>query len=170
MIYAGTGHRPNKLGGYSAELDLALTKFARRQLIQTKPTGVISGMALGWDQALAVAAVQTGIGFVAAIPFHGQEKRWPAASQRAYERLLSAASMVYAVCSPEQVGDAGVSWAMQERNCWMVDNSQGVIALWNGERSGGTYNCVQYAKAGKRQIVNVWPAWEEWWEYGGYLV
>jgi uncharacterized phage-like protein YoqJ len=42
---------------------------------------------------------------------------------------------------------------MQKRNEYMVDNSDIVIAVWDGSK-GGTYNCVKYAeKLGKKIIV-----------------
>ncbi len=172
MIVAGTGHRPDKLGGYNPTVQRALEHFALAVLTQKRPLGVISGMALGWDQALAIAAVRLGIGFVAAIPFEGQEKRWPASSQAAYNTLLKAASMVHVVTDRAAVSahPGGIAGVMQARNEWMVDQSQGVLALWNGDRSGGTFNCVQYAKAGRREVINVWPLWDEWFNGGLYLV
>jgi len=42
---------------------------------------------------------------------------------------------------------------MQKRNEYMVDNSNIVIAVWDGTK-GGTYNCVKYAeKLGKEVII-----------------
>lgn len=170
MIVAGTGHRPDKLGGYNRELFNALCGYAAVVLTERRPSGVISGMALGWDQALAVASVRLCIPFVAAVPFEGFDSRWPTVSRNDYEKLLLCASTVHVVCTRQQVEDAGVPWALQERNCWMVDNSQGLLALWNGDRKGGTFNCVEYARQGRRKIDNVWGGWTEWWESGAYLV
>jgi hypothetical protein len=67
LIVAGTGHRPDKLGGYSDDAFNLLVKIAKHWLEMNKPTRVISGMALGWDQALATAAVEVDIPFVAAV-------------------------------------------------------------------------------------------------------
>jgi uncharacterized phage-like protein YoqJ len=170
MTTAVTGHRPDKLGGYSRELDNALSAFAMGVLTQRRPSSVLSGMALGWDQSVAIAAVRLGIPFGAIIPFEGQENRWPKAAQETYRRLVNAASFVHVVCERWQVEDGGASWALQERNRWMIDNTLDVIALWNGDRSGGTYNCIQYAKEGRREIANVWLQWEDWWESGAYLI
>lgn len=55
MILAVTGHRPNKLGGYSKQAYRKLVKIAEVNLKKLNPDKVISGMALGWDQALAQA-------------------------------------------------------------------------------------------------------------------
>ena len=63
MIVAGTGHRPNKLGGYNNESFLKLVNIAEDALKQMEVTEVISGMALGWDMALAQAAINLNIPF-----------------------------------------------------------------------------------------------------------
>ena len=40
---------------------------------------------------------------------------------------------------------------MQLRNQYMVDNSDLVLAIWNGKESGGTWNTIKYArKQGKK--------------------
>lgn len=162
-VIAVTGHRPKSLGMWNRGIHDALGAFAMVTLAEKRPSGVITGMALGWDQAVAVACVRLGIPFVAAVPFEGQESRWNDQQQGDYEKLLLCASQVHIVCQRYQVEDGGIPWAMQERNCWMVDNSTRLLALWNGEK-GGTANCVRYAKEGKREIVNVWPEWAEWME------
>jgi uncharacterized phage-like protein YoqJ len=170
MIYAGTGHRPDKLGGHTKEVFNALVGHAQKGLDLLRPDGMISGMALGWDQAVAVACVRLGIPFVAAVPFEGFDSRWPRVSRDDYQKLLLCADQVHVVCNRQQVEDAGVPWALQERNCWMVDNSQAMFALWNGDRHGGTWNCIQYARQGNRQIINSWGGWVHWWESGEYLI
>ena len=150
MIVAGTGHRPNKLGGYGVKATARVIETARRSLEHLKPERVISGMALGWDQALAHAAIDLGIPFVAAVPFTGQELAWPAASQTAYRELLAQAAEVVIVS-----GGGYSAAAMQTRNIWMVDHCDHILALWNGT-PGGTGNCIQYARRVKRPIANAW--------------
>ena len=54
-VFAATGHRPNKLGGYAPKIAADLVKLATIFLNLRKPNKVISGMALGWDQAWAEA-------------------------------------------------------------------------------------------------------------------
>ncbi len=151
-IMAGTGHRPDKLGNYSEATNHRLISLARWSLEKYQPTSVISGMALGWDQALAEAAVFMKIPFEAAVPFVGQESRWPAESVKRYQRLLYQARNVTVVCE-----GGYAAWRMQRRNEWMVDHCDAVLALWNGS-DGGTANCVRYAE-GKKPVVNVWGEW-----------
>lgn len=144
---AGTGHRPDKLGGYSQHAHWRLTSFAMEEIAilhYTYPIdSIISGMALGWDQALAEAAVELGIPLIAALPFADQCVKWPEESRKQWERLVSRAAQVHEVCP------AGYApWKMQRRNEWMVDQLEQVddvlLALWDGT-PGGTGNCVDYA-------------------------
>jgi uncharacterized phage-like protein YoqJ len=155
-FYAATGHRPDKLGGYSKATEDRLRKLARRYLeVDTPDQGVISGMALGWDMAWAEAAVELGIEFTAAVPFAGQESTWPTAARDRYNKLLGKAADVMVVCTGRYE-----PWKMDLRNHWMVDHSSKLIALWNGTK-GGTFNCVLYAQAAQREIVNLWPYWSK---------
>lgn len=153
MIVAGTGHRPEKVGGYTHDATARLILFARTWLQEHRPDKVISGMALGWDQALAQAAVDMGIPFVAAVPFKGFECRWPMSSQEKFWKLLDRAIEVKIVHSyPGTV-------AMQLRNQWMVNRCDLLLALWDGSW-GGTFNCIQYANKHGRQIENLWLKWQ----------
>lgn len=154
MIYAATGHRPNKLGGYGAFAHSRLVKVASAHLRISKPIMVIVGMAQGWDQAVARACIDLGIPFRAAIPFKGQEKEWPAQAQGHYQFILAHASSIHIVCD----GDYEV-WKMQKRNEWMVDHCNQVLAIWDGT-PGGTANCIRYARSLKRPIVNLYEEWE----------
>jgi len=45
---------------------------------------------------------------------------------------------------------------MQKRNDWMVDNSDAVIAIWNGA-PGGTANTVEYARKSGRSALAIDP-------------
>lgn len=178
FVVAGTGHRPDKLGGYSEQVDLKLRDLARRAMERHYPLShVISGMAIGWDMALAEAAKDLGIQLIAAIPFVGQEKRWPKATQERYQRILEEPYPMRDHALAWQPGnpalkeplrhtavmiicDGGYApWKMQRRNEWMVDNCHQVFALWNGS-DGGTANCVKYATKFNRPIENLWGVWQ----------
>lgn len=155
MTIAGTGHRPNKLGGYSQEAFDDLKIIARMYLESEKIISkVISGMAIGWDQALAQAAIDANIPLVAAIPFQGQESVWNDSSKEYYQYLLENSSEIVYVSSGEFSNEK-----MQIRNRWMVNNCDLLVAMWNGDTSGGTYNCIQYAKSQKRRIINLYSGY-----------
>lgn len=152
MILSGTGHRPDKLGGYDRRTAMRLRDLACRHLSERPqlPEFVISGMALGWDTALAYAALDLIVPLIAAVPFEGQERMWPEESQKHYRWLLKHADQVVHVSAPGYA-----NWKMQRRNEWMVDHSHEVLALWNGT-SGGTANCIRYAETTGKRITNLW--------------
>jgi len=149
-IICVTGHRPDKLGGYDRSVQVALERLAYTHLKEIAPTGVVTGMALGWDQAVAAACMDLGIPFLAAVPFHGQEGNWPSRSQELYRLYLSYASKIVYVCE-----GGYAAHKMQTRNEWMVDHTSAVLALHDGT-AGGTGNCVVYARSKGKPIKNLW--------------
>lgn len=140
MIVGLTGHRPDKLGGYKVPNPLydRIIAAGRQKLIELAPEKVISGVALGWDQWMAQVCVELGIPFLAAVPFEGQERKWPKDSQDRYRALLAKAAETVIVCP-----GGYAPWKMQKRNCWMVDHSDFMLACWDGS-PGGTRNCLDY--------------------------
>lgn len=153
MIVAFTGHRPDKLGGYKLPNPtyIRVCQKIDAALEELKPEKVISGMALGIDQWAAAIAHKKGIPFMAAIPFEGQECRWPPQSQITFRLLRKLSAEEVIVC------EGGYSPAkMQTRNIWMVDNCDKLIAVWDGS-AGGTGNCVEYAKSIGRDIFYINP-------------
>lgn len=149
MLIAAAGHRPNKLGGYAPAAYRRLVTLAEAYLRLTKPEGIITGMALGWDQAWADAGLNLGIPVHAAVPFAGQESRWPLESQANFKRILALCASVTVVCQ-----GAYSASKMQIRNQWMVDKADRVCALWDGT-SGGTANCVSYAESVGKPLDNI---------------
>lgn len=154
MIIAGTGHRPDKLGGYDAFTAKKTLDLAEKLLRFHQPSTVISGMAQGWDMALAQAAINLGIPFHAYLPFLGQELVWPQTTRLYYHALLRHAQHTV-ICS-----EGGFTKkAMQVRNERMVDACDLLLALWNGS-PGGTANCLTYAMLKQKPILHCWPMFE----------
>lgn len=156
MIISVTGHRPTKL---NQEYDMRgpCTEYLRNEferiMIHYKADRVISGMALGVDTIWALTAISLGIPVTAAIPFKGQESRWPQRSQKRFNRILSSDLVDIKVVS----SGAYTPWKMQSRNIWMCDNSDMLIACWNGDQNGGTFNCIKYAEKVGMEIHIVDP-------------
>lgn len=154
MIIAGTGHRPPKLGGYSLLALNHLANIAEDWLeSHAKDNGtpiIISGMALGWDQAIGYAARNLKFPLHAYIPFEGQELKWPKESQHYYEELLDYAQYKYIV-SP----GGYTAYKMQKRNEKMVQHSDLILAMYDGTQ-GGTANCIEYAQLKKKPIINLY--------------
>jgi uncharacterized phage-like protein YoqJ len=155
MIVAGTGHRPEKLGGYNIETQMRVLQLATNYLRGAKPDLVISGMAQGWDIALAQASKNLGIPYDAYVPFMGQETVWPQAARLYYHELLKHAREVFIV-SPGGFTNA----AMTKRNQAMVRNCDKLIALWDGS-PGGTGNCIAYATFMGKRYYNLWSQYKE---------
>ena len=113
-------------------------------------------MALGWDTVWAEALIELEVPFLAAIPFEGQESRWPQESQKKYHDLLKKADRV------EIISPGGyAAWKMHVRNEWMVDNCDRVVALWDGGDDGGTAACVRYATKRKVPVDNLWDMYRQ---------
>lgn len=163
MIICGTGHRPDKLFGYDKEAFYDLTDIAYDYLKDNRPEGVVAGGAIGWDQALAHAALHLAIPLVLAYPFEGFEAKWPKDSigrefHDEMEDILENADLAVERIFVSEPGYA--LWKMQARNKWMVDKTDSVLALWSGT-DGGTANCVRYAEKQGKPVVNLWDAFEK---------
>lgn len=160
MILAGTGHRPDKLGG---EYDMRgpvsdrLRAVTREVLIREAPDEVVSGMALGFDMILAEEAINLGLMVTAAIPFEGQENAWPLESQRRYRALLEHELVESIVCAPG--GHSNHKY--DHRNRFMVRRAMSkpggrLLAAWDGT-AGGTRSTVMYAREIDCPIIHLKP-------------
>ena len=160
MIIAGTGHRPGKIFDYSPEAFTKLINLASEWLEENKPDKVISGMAMGWDMALAQATIDKNIPLICAIPCKNQDKMWSHSIRFLYSTILLEAvtnpihDVVYVSTRDYD------NKCMQKRNEWMVDNSDTVLALWDGS-IGGTNNCLKYAEKKRRKIINLYESWKK---------
>lgn len=159
MKLAVTGHRPQHLGGFGIEIRQRLYVLATDELYRLQPATVYTGMALGWDMAVAAACIQLGIQFVACVPCDGQAAVWKQDDQRRYDKLLGHAAEIINV-SPGPYA----AWKMQTRNRYMVDRITDpddlLLALYDGS-PGGTANCVKYAELKAVKIENCWPRWQQ---------
>lgn len=164
---AGTGHRPNKLGGYDSYFLAThgqLVAFAQQELLRiaaddVRNVTVISGMALGWDLALAEAAARLRMNVSCYFPCVEHWATWPAQTQKWYTRLLqglmcNGATARYITKTPYRANPG----CMELRNQAMVADCNIVLALWDGT-PGGTSNCVKHAESVGRHVEHVWDAW-----------
>jgi len=150
-IVGVSGHRPSK-AGYD---QVKLVMFAQLVLIQQDPTRVLTGMAVGWDQAVAEACVQLRIPFVAVIPFAGQESRWPASVQKRYFELLELAHSAVVVSRGEYSPTK-----MKARNRYLADHSTKAVVLYDGFGDSGTAQFVRHAENIGLPYLNVWDDWQ----------
>jgi len=127
---------------------------------------VISGMAEGFDEALARAAIMADVPFIAAIPSSGYiEYYWGRTSMLKRDRMseaqeiLSKAREIVYVCPPSRYGN-GVrhtqnGGANLDRNEWMVEHAD-IVWVYNPTTTG-TAQCYAYCKrVGKKTyIINI---------------
>ena len=144
-----TGHRPDKLFGYDISdenydrIAKELVEYCKKHNIDT----IVSGMALGFDQVGAQAALDAGIKLVAAVPFEGQESTWRSKEDKErYNEILARADLVVYVSSSKPRNKSEAARMLNERNEWMIHNGDSVYALYNGDEKGGTANAVRYAE------------------------
>ena len=52
-------------------------------------------------------------------------------------------------------------WKFIARDKFMVNHADAVLALWSGQKHGGTHQCVQYAVKMNKPVHNVWDGWME---------
>ncbi len=158
MIYGVTGHRPLRLGlGYDKPDRDRLYRFFASIMDSfpaESPSAIISGFAQGWDATAATWAIVKKVPLIAAIPFKGQEKAWPAEAQLRYQKMLGYAKEVH------YITDGGYSKeAFLLRDNWVVDRADAMIALYDGQGKSGTAHTVGYATSAGKLIINCWDAW-----------
>lgn len=138
-----TGHRLHLLPGYTGEtsstLRALLLQLAMDELENWHPDLVVTGMATGWDMAVAAAAMMLNVPYRAYVPFLGQEKLWSVSDKSMYHQLLEEAEDVR-VFSPVQNNAA-----YHQRDQAMVDDSDRMLALYLGDPKTGTGQTLAYA-------------------------
>lgn len=157
-----TGHRPqgmpfrfNEKDERCLNLKEKLKEISEKLIKEDKVTHFISGMALGTDIFAAEIIIDLkqkypNIILEAAIPCESQETKWSEKQKRRYYKILN-------LCDKKTVLQKNYTHdCMQKRNRYMIDNSDIVIAVWNGTPSG-TGNTVEYAQKKEKQIIFIDP-------------
>jgi uncharacterized phage-like protein YoqJ len=143
MILGITGHRPPTLfGGYNIP-PKEENKIYQEMLFRIgniKPKKIISGMAQGVDTFAAEIAIELKVPLVAAVPCDDQDSQWPDAAKKHYRDLLKYADVRVITPGPYTKD------CMKIRDYWIVDNSTHLLAVWNGQRFGGTFATVRHAE------------------------
>ncbi len=157
---SGTGHRSPRLGlGYGDGDRYRLEFFALSHLRSLRRLHdfdlVICGGAEGFDQALGWAAISMGVPLVVAIPFSGQDSKWPDDARARYTDLLAKAEDVVTVCQGVYSPKMFVA-----RDLWMVEAATEMVALWDGNQKSGTASTVKMAGGAGKVVHNLWHDWK----------
>lgn len=157
-----TGHRPKSLpfgndeGAPGCErLKELLRENIERQITENGITHFISGMAMGVDIYAAEIVLQLKekyphITLECAIPCETQANRWNDSWRNRYFDII------YRADAAKTLQTRYTYDCLMKRNKYMVDNSDVVIAVWNGEKSG-TGNTVRYAESCGKSIIIIDP-------------
>ena len=160
---AFTGYRPRKFPWKYNETDsrcVALKTVLTEQIRLLADAGVthfLSGMAEATDtwSALSVLALREtnpALKLHCILPCREQADKWRASSRDLYRSILEQAdSIVY-------VNRAYHKNCMLERNRFLVEHAATLLAVYNGERRGGTAATMRYAQKMDREIIVIDPA------------
>lgn len=144
-----TGHRAKKLANMNVQ-------FAKTQLSHAfndlDASLVIQGMCDGVDLIAAKIAYDHRIPYWAVRPWEGHAAP---AGWRDYYLNARVYSEKVITLNPSKKYPG--PWVYPNRNHWMVDNCDILVAVWNGDTTGGTHETVEYAK-GKVPIWRIDPA------------
>ena len=154
-----TGHRAAKLPwGYdeNAPACIALKLALRDVLAAVYSAGYrhfICGMANGSDTYFGEAVIalrdeHPQVTLEAAVPFDGQDRTWPPAARKRYNRLALECDRITVLRPDYSPG------CMMERNRYMVDRSHLLIAVYDG-RPGGTKSTIDYAASEGLEILQL---------------
>lgn len=168
-----TGHRPDKLGGYNMknpimlQVKSILLKEIEDLIVNHGITKFISGGALGLDQAAfwcvhILKEKYPHIKNIVAVPYAEFGKRkwdqqkkkytgWSEEQAEWFKKILKKADEVVYVDTLEAYQkdrntpiNEYSPYKLQIRNEYLVDNCSVLIAVWDGEKRRGTWNCLKY--------------------------
>ena len=159
---AFTGHRPHKFPWRYNEADercVALKATLREQitaLVEAGITDFYSGGADGVDCWAALIVLELrkknpALRLHCILPHEGQADKWSDSAQERYHSILRQADTVKYVSHEYYDG------CMLDRNHRLVEAAGSLLAVYNGERRGGTAATVRYARKLRRRIIILNP-------------
>ena len=159
---AFTGHRPHKLpwryneaDGRCLTLKVALSERITR-LVDAGMTDFYSGGADGVDCWASLIVLELrkknpALRLHLILPHEGQADKWSDSAQERYHSILEQADSI-AYMSREYYDGC-----MLDRNHRLVEAAGTLLAVYNGERRGGTAATVRYARKLDRRIIILNP-------------
>ena len=159
---AFSGHRPSRFHfGYdeSHEDCIKIKAALRKQiefLIAKNVTIYYSGMAMGIDLWAATVVLDLkpsnpNIRLNAVVPCKTQADRWPSEQQELYYGILDKCDHVTTLY------EKYTRSCMFERNRFMIDHSNYLLAVYDGVAKGGTAYTTSYAQKKGREIIIIHP-------------
>jgi hypothetical protein len=155
MIITGIAHTPARLHERTYLPSNELVYLASKALREYNATSLITSLSLGWDQALAKAALELKIPFSVAIPYPGRDRVLKRDAQVIYYDLLAHSTDVH------QVSEDYCDSAMLEAHIWRVEHSDYVLALWDYEFTGDCFRVIDFALKSDKPVANLWEDWRK---------
>jgi len=159
-VIAFTGHRPERL---AAIADVA-TLRANLSLKLVHASSCITGMANGFDTVAGLVCRNMKIPYKCVVPYKqhiptkvrsvllaGRPIITLNQRETDYYNLLVGAKDVHIL--HDEMG-YNVAWYF-ERDRWMVDHADEVIAAWDGVKKGGTWETIKYAVLQNKSVYNI---------------
>lgn len=152
-----TGHRPNRMVVGEAEIArrLRLVLAALKQGVRRGRPQAITSIAEGSDRLFADAALALGYRLAVLLPFASADYETTFSDKSAtghYRALLAAAAEVNALAGTLE--DSKAAYEVVGRA--MVDQSDIIIAVWDGKPAagrGGTPEIIEYAVAQGKPVI-----------------
>lgn len=148
-----TGHRPEKLEGYSEKQVISWLSKQIDEAISCGYTDFITGMQRGVDLWVAEIVLQKkeqneNLRLFAAFAFSGMENGWDKSWIDRFNKVMQKADGHY------YIGKSPSRRAFLKRNEWMVDHASRLIAVYTGAR-GGTLRTIEYAEKNELEIFMI---------------
>ena len=164
-----TGHRPPKAfyrhnKAYTQECFNLLEEFLDYELIHKsylKDVEIFNvGGALGFDTVVAEVLFFYKCKVNLYLPFKIFGSNWYSNTDRI--RLEKHKNLANKVIYTSETNTYVVR-LLDDRNKAIVDNSDIIIALWDGNKSG-TKNCINYAEKKDKEVINLWNEWVKFYD------
>lgn len=143
-----SGHRPNKLGGFSPQIRQYTREVVGSILDSIKPDVVVEGAGLGIDRAFAEMAEERGLILIQADACRDMESRWQEADKAKHAHLAAYAHSTgaHVIVTDAPYEQAGGAVCMEVRNRWMLEvlavaGEGSKFAVIHDGTDGGTSNC-----------------------------
>jgi hypothetical protein len=154
MIITGIAHPPARLHERTRFPSLELVHFALLALQQYQGTRVITSLEPGWEQALAKAAIELELPYSV---FGSLAERPPQLDKNSpplLEELLAKADE--RIVLAEVDGSPRYTYWQN----WRADQADLILALWDYDFQGETYQLIEYALKRGKPVANLWRDWD----------
>jgi hypothetical protein len=160
MIVSGFGHTPETFGGWESEISYhQMVSFAASRVLINSETAFVTKAEVGWEMALAEAALHLGIPTMVLVPFSGYQADIPNFWNQKYTLILENSPVVKAISDLKPGSTYEAFNLMENTNDWIFDYTKEkngkFYVLWNGEKDDSAYKVRRSERMGV-EVINFW--------------